>query len=372
MEYKRLSALFLIIGLLAGLAVVASGPARADRLKDVSNVLGARPNQLVGYGIVVGLNSTGDGRKAEFTLQSVAAMLRRLGVRVEANKIQVKNAAAVMVTAELPAFVRPGQRIDVLVSSLGDAKSLRGGTLIQTPLIGADRRVYAVAQGAISVGGFSADGKGSSKTQGHPTAGRIPSGALVENEVPTDIMNSGLVQLTLKSADPATAQRVAEAVNHKLGVNAATAVDPGLVTIKLPKGYGNAVRLLADIGELDIPIDGPAKIIINERTGTVVVGASVQLRPAAIAHGGLTVEIKESTLVSQPDTPLTIGETIVTNQTTVNAQNAAGELHLVPGAATVGDLVNALNALGVKPADLIVIFQALAAAGALSADVEVQ
>jgi flagellar P-ring protein precursor FlgI len=371
MSYTRILALLFSAVLLG--AVLSSGQeSRADRLKDIANVLGARPNQLVGYGIVVGLNNTGDGRKAEFTLQSVAAMLRRLGVRIEANKIQLKNAAAVMVTAELPAFVRPGQRIDVLVSSLGDAKSLRGGTLIQTPLLGADRRVYAVAQGAISVGGFSADGKGSSKTQGHPTAGRIPMGALVETEVPTAIDSDGLVQLALKSADALTAQRMAEAVNSRLGKNVAIAEDPGLVSVKLPKGYGNAVRLLAEIGDLDIPTDAPAKVIINERTGTVVVGAAVQLRPAAIAHGGLTVEIRESTLISQPTTPFTGGETVIAGQTTVSAQTAAGELHLVPGAATVGDLVNALNALGVKPSDLIVIFQALSAAGALSADVEVQ
>jgi flagellar P-ring protein precursor FlgI len=360
------------LGVLLCAVLATTHESRADRLKDVANVLGARPNQLVGYGIVVGLNNTGDGRKAEFTLQSVAAMLRRLGVRVEADKIQVKNAAAVMVTAELPAFVRPGQRIDVLVSSLGDAKSLRGGTLIQTPLVGADRRVYAVAQGAISVGGFSADGKGSSKTQGHPTVGRVPSGALVEAEVRTNISSSGFVQLALKTADPMTAQRLVEAINGKLGSQAATAVDPGLVSIKLPEKSGSVVQLLSEIGDLNIPTDGPAKVIINERTGTVVVGAAVQLRPAAIAHGGLTVEIKETTTISQPTTPFTKGETVVTDQTTVTAQNATGELHLVPGAATVGDLVNALNALGVRPSDLIVIFQALAAAGALSADVEVQ
>jgi flagellar P-ring protein precursor FlgI len=190
--------------------------------------------------------------------------------------------------------------------------------------------------------------------------------------VPTEISSGGLVQLTLKTADPVTAQRVVEAVNGKLGSQAATAIDPGLISIKLPKDYGNVVRLLSEIGDLEIPTDGPAKVIINERTGTVVVGAAVQLRPAAIAHGGLTVEIKETSLISQPTTPFTDGATVVTNQTTVNAQNATGELHLVPAAATVGDLVNALNALGVRPADLIVIFQALAGAGALCADVEVQ
>lgn len=354
-------------------AMLLAAPARADRLKDIVDVMGARPNQLVGYGIVVGLSSTGDGRKAEFTLQSVAAMLRRLGVRVDTGKIKIKNAAAVMVTAEIPAFARVGQKIDVVVSSLGDAKSLRGGTLIQTPLLGANRQVYAVAQGPLSVGGFSAGGQGASKTQGHPTVGRIPDGALVENEIPTSIKIGKKIRLSLKTADATTAARAVGAINKRLDGGYARAVDPGLVEVQMPESFeGSSVRLLAAIEDVNIQQDGPAKIIINERTGTVVVGSAVQLRPAAIAHGGLTVEISNRTFVSQPDTPFTEGQTVVVGETELDADQAAGELHFVPSAASVGDLVNALNRLGVKPADLIIIFQSLSAAGAISADIEVQ
>ncbi|MCP4606259.1 MAG: flagellar basal body P-ring protein FlgI [Proteobacteria bacterium] len=355
------------------LTVTFAAEVRADRLRDIVEVMGARSNQLVGYGIVVGLNSTGDGAKAEFTLQSVAAMLRRLGVRVDPKKIKLKNAAAVIVTADLPAFTRWGQRIDVLVSSLGDAKSLRGGTLIQTPMLGADRKVYAVAQGPLSVGGFSAKGgSGSSKTSGHPTVGRIPSGAVIENEVPTTLDFENTLRLSLKTPDPTTAARAATAINERLEGPHATAEDPGLISVRIPASHkGKSVELLALIGDVEVIRDTPAKIVINERSGTVVVGSSVQLRSAAIAHGGLTVEIHERTQVSQPP-PVSLGETIVTGESSVSAETAYGDLHLVPVSPTVGDLVNALNSLGVKPSDLIIIFQSLSAVGAISADIEVQ
>ncbi|MDJ0761595.1 MAG: flagellar basal body P-ring protein FlgI [Myxococcota bacterium] len=356
-----------------GIALVISISARADRLRDLIGVMGARPNQLVGYGIVVGLDNSGDGAKAEFTLQSVAAMLRRLGVRVDARKIKLKNAAAVMVTAELPAFARGGQRIDVLVSSMGDAKSLRGGTLIQTPLLGADRHVYAVAQGPLSVGGFTAQGgTGSSKTSGHPTVGRIPDGALIEREVSATLDHGDMVRLTLKGPDATTAARAVAAINEKLEGPYATAEDPGLITVKVPEAFKDkTVELVALIGDVSVTPDGPAKIVINERTGTVVVGAAVQIRSAAIAHGGLTVEIQERQHISQP-LPLTLGETVVGDESAVSAEMAPGDLHYVPTTATVGDLVNALNTLGVKPSDLIIIFQSLSAAGAISAKIEVQ
>ncbi len=356
-----------------GFALLIASPLRAERLKDIVQVIGARPNQLVGYGIVVGLNGTGDGTKAEFTLQSVAAMLRRLGVRVDPKKIKIKNAAAVMITAELPAFARSGQKIDVLASSLGDAKSLRGGTLIQTPVLGADRQVYVVAQGPISVGGFSAKGgSGSSKTSGHPTVGRIPNGAIVEREISSNIDFDNTVKLTLKSPDSITAARVVTAINEKLEGPFALADDPGLVTIKIPEQYKDrTVELLAFIGELQVVEDGPAKIVINERSGTVVIGSNVQVRSAAIAHGALTVEIQEKVGVSQPP-PFSYGGTAVVGGSNVTAETAPGNLHIVPRTATVGDLVNALNALGVKPSDLIVIFQTLSSAGAISADIEVQ
>jgi len=346
---------------------------RSERLRDVVEVMGTRPNQLVGYGIVVGLNSSGDGAKAEFTLQSVAAMLRRLGVRVDPKKIKLKNAAAVMVTAELRAFARSGQRLDVLVSSLGDAKSLRGGTLIQTPLLGADRKVYAVAQGPLSVGGFSArGGSGSSKTSGHPTVGRIPGGALIEKSVNPVYESNNHIRLSLKDPDSTTAARAVQAINEKLEGPYATANDPGMIQIEVPAIYKDkAVELIALINDVQVERDVPAKIVINERTGTVVVGAGVHVRSTAIAHGGLTVEIKESSKVAQP-APLSMGNTVVTGETTLSAYTEPGDLHMIPQTATVADLVNALNTLGVKPSDLIVIFQSLSAAGAISADIEVQ
>ncbi len=350
----------------------AAAPARSERLKDISDVIGARSNQLVGYGIVVGLNGSGDGSKAEFTLQSVAAMLRRLGVRIDPRTIKIKNAAAVIVTAEILPFARNGQRQDVLVSSLGDAKSLRGGTLIQTPLLGADRKVYAVAQGPISVGGFSAGSGGASTTAGHPTVGRIPGGALIEREVPLSLMSDNKVSLALKIPDAKTASTAVKTINERLEGPYAAAKDPGLIAVRIPDTYKDRlVDLLAAIGDLEVTQDVPAKVVINERTGTVVVGSAVRLRPAAIAHGGLTVEITEKTTISQPP-PISIGDTVVAKEPEVVAEIAPGNLHLVPRTPTVGDLVSALNNMGVKPADLIIIFQSLHAAGAISAQIEVQ
>lgn len=348
------------------------GSAFADRLQDIIEVMGARPNQLVGYGIVVGLDGSGDGTKAEFTLQSVSAMLRRLGVRVDPSKIKLKNAAAVIVTADLQAFVKTGQRMDVLVSSLGDARSLRGGTLIQTPMLGADRQVYAVAQGPLSVGGFSAKGGGASKTSGHPTVGRIPGGALVERSIKTVIDAKDLLQLTLKTPNATTASRAVALINSALAGNFASAPDPGMISLQVPPSYkGRTVELLAAVADLEVPRETLAKIVINERTGTIVVGSNVRLRPAAIAHGGLTVEIQTQSETSQP-APFSAGTTTTTRDTAVYADVAPGDVHLVQATATVSDLVNALNTLGVKPADLIIIFQSLSAAGAITADIEVQ
>ncbi|MCP4679330.1 MAG: flagellar basal body P-ring protein FlgI, partial [Deltaproteobacteria bacterium] len=285
--------------IIVAIVLFVSAPASADRLKDISRVMGSRANQLVGYGIVVGLNSTGDGAKADFTLQSVAAMLRRLGVRVDPKKIKIKNAAAVMVTADLQAFTRAGQRIDVLVSSLGDAKSLRGGTLIQTPLLGADRNVYAVAQGPLSVGGFSAGGSGSSKTSGHPTVGRVPGGALIEQEIPTSLEFQNTMRLTLKHPDPATAARAAAAINEKLEGPFATAEDPGMVKIKIPEPYrGKTMELLALIGDVDIAQDRLANIVSNERIGPVVGGPTGRRRAAASGHGGVTLQSRDRSQVS--------------------------------------------------------------------------
>jgi flagellar P-ring protein FlgI len=373
MRDRNRTALLLFALLLGALGL--PGRASAERFQDLADLVGARSNQLVGYGLVVGLNGSGDGAKAEFTVQSVVAMLQRLGILVDAKKIKIKNVAAVVVTSEIPAFARPGQKLEVLVSSLGDAKSLRGGTLIQTPLRGADRQVYAVAQGPISVGGFSAKGGagGAQKTSNHPTVGRIPGGAFVEKEIATTYAKESAIRYALRRPSSRTASKAAAAINEALGGPYAFAEDPGLVSVKIPEEYAaRAVDLLASIGDIQVETEGLAKIVINERTGTVVVGSEVRLRPAAIAHGGLTVEIKEETVVHQPTTPLTAGQTVVTKETTVDAETAPGDVYAVPSTTTVGDLVNALNTLGVKPADLIIIFQSLAQAGAVSAEIEVQ
>jgi flagellar P-ring protein precursor FlgI len=269
--------------------------------------------------------------------------------------------------------MKPGQQLDVVVSSLGDAKSLKGGTLIQTPLRGADREVYAVAQGQLSIGGYSASGGGSSKVVNHTTVGRIPRGAIVEKEIHTVIEKADSVQLSLNSADAVTASRMVEVINAALQGPYASAKDPGLVAVSIPKEYsGRTVEFLSYLSSLEVERDVSARVIINERTGTVVVGAAVTLRPVAIAHGGITVEIGRSSTVSQPP-PFSIGgSTIVTNDTELVAGTLPGNLHLIPQTATVADLVSALNAMGVKPNDLIVIFQALASAGAMSAELMIQ
>ncbi|MBN2340626.1 MAG: flagellar basal body P-ring protein FlgI [Deltaproteobacteria bacterium] len=374
MRQTRRYSLTGILGvLILGVLLLAGNPVQADSFKHVSDLVGARPNQLVGYGIVVGLNGTGDGAKAEFTLQSVAAMLRRLGVRVDPTTIKIKNVAAVIVTAELPPFAAPGQKLDITVSSLGDSKSLRGGTLIQTPLRGADRQVYAVAQGPVSVGGATASGSGASKTANHPTVGRVPGGALIEREIRTSIAREDSLRFALKSPSFFVAADAVAKINETLGGNYAKAHDAGNITVRVPPKYKkNTVELIALVGNVNVANEGLAKIVINERTGTVVAGSEVRLRPAAIAHGGLTVEITEETEVVQPKAPLAGGETVEVENTDVELEFAPGDLHYIPETTSVGDLVNALNTLGVKPSDMIVIFQSLKTAGAINAEIEVQ
>ncbi|MBN2714796.1 MAG: flagellar basal body P-ring protein FlgI [Deltaproteobacteria bacterium] len=361
------------MAIIVAAAMCSAGAAHADSFKHMTDLVGARPNQLVGYGIVVGLNGTGDGAKAEFTLQSVAAMLRRLGVRVNPDTMKIKNVAAVIVTAEIPAFAAMGQKLDVTVSSLGDSKSLRGGTLIQTPLRGADRQIYAVAQGPISVGGVSASSGGSSTTANHPTAGRVPGGALIEREIRSSFAREDVIRFALKSPSFLVAADAVVKINEVLKGQYATAHDAGNITVKVPSEYHrNTVGLIAAIGNVDVRVEGLAKIVINERTGTVVAGSEVRLRPAAIAHGGLTVEITDEKEVVQPNAPLAGGQTVEVENTDVNVTFAPGDLHYVPETTSVGDLVNALNTLGVKPADMIIIFQSLKSAGAINAEIEVQ
>jgi flagellar P-ring protein FlgI len=340
----------------------------AARIEELCDVRGVRPNQLIGYGLVVGLGGTGDTGQARFTVQSTAAMLRRLGATIDPNSIQTKNAAAVMVTATLPPYANPGTRVDVLVSSLGNAKSIEGGTLLQTPLLGADRKVYAVAQGALLVGGFSAEGAGNSVKKNYTTVGRVPMGAIVERRAPTPDIGNGALVLQLRTPSFVTASRIVTAINAELGGPAAHALDSGTISLKTDK---DVVGLLARIQVLDVQPNTPARIVIDERTGTIVVGAGVRISEVAIAQGGLTVEITKTPLVSQPNM-MSRGSTRVVDETKLTATEASGVVHLMPPSASLSEVVQALNALGAQPRSLIAIFEALRSAGALQAEIEVQ
>jgi flagellar P-ring protein precursor FlgI len=362
--------------LLAAVAVTAmmtGQVAAASRIKDIADFEGVRENQLIGYGLVVGLQGTGDSlRNAPFTRQSLTAMLERLGVTTRDLNLNTKNVAAVMVTANLPAFSNQGARIDVTVSALGDAKSLAGGQLLVTPLVGADQQVYAVAQGAIAIGGFSASGSsGSSVTQGVPTAGRIASGGLIERELHFDIASQRELRLALRNPDFTTARRVAEAINTAVGGQAARATNPGSVAVTRPEGFqGDMVALLTRIESLPIDPDLPAKIVIDETSGVVVMGENVRVSTVAIAQGALTISVSEQPGVSQP-APLSQGETVVVPQSDVTVEEERGGLALVRGGVPLKDLVDGLNALGVSPRDMISILQALKTAGAIQAEIEV-
>jgi flagellar P-ring protein FlgI len=352
--------------------------ASAARIEEMCEVSGVRPNQLIGYGLVVGLNNTGDTGQSRFTVQSTAAMLRRLGATVDQRAIQTRNAAAVMITATLPPFASAGARVDVTVSSLGNARSLFGGTLLQTPLFGGDKKVYAVAQGPVLVGGFNASAfTGSSFTKNHTTVGRVPEGALVEREVPMQQLAEGGMTLMLREPSFVNAHRIAQAIDGALGAGSARAIDGGRVQVKAPKQYDkDPVGLLAAVSVVEVEPDASARVVIDERTGTIVVGAAVRISEVAIAQGGLTVEIQESQLVSQP-APLTFrgnAQTAVVPKSELNVDQGAGGAAIahVKASATLKELVDALNAIGVRPRDLIAIFQALRTAGALQARIEVQ
>jgi flagellar P-ring protein precursor FlgI len=343
------------------------------RLKDIAGVQGVRGNQLVGYGLVVGLAGTGDSQQIAFTLQSVTAMLQKFGITVPQGSVKLKNVAAVMVTADLPAFVHSGDTIDVTVSSLGDASSLMGGTLIQTPLQAANGQVYAAAQGPISVGGFSAgSSSGSSVSQNQVTAGRVPGGAIVEQEVPTTLVGNGTLSITLNQADYTTAVRVADAINQTapVGAGQARAVDGETIEVAMDKD-ADPVALIAALQDITVDPDTSAKIVINERTGTVVLGGTVTVSACAIAHGNLTIEISDQTAVSQPG-PLSNGTTVTVPKQNIKVTEGAEHLALISTSPTIGRVVKALNALGVTPRDLISILQAMRDAGALNAQIEVQ
>ena len=353
---------------------IAAAPAWAGpRIKDIADFEGVRENQLVGYGLVVGLAGTGDSlRNSPFTRQSLAAMLERLGVNASNGNLNTRNVAAVMVTSNLPPFASQGSRIDVTVSALGDARSLAGGQLLVTPLMGADQQVYAVAQGPLAIGGFAASGQsGSSVSRGVPTAGRIASGALVEREIMFDIAAQPELRLALRNPDFTTAHRIAAAINANVGAEAAYAANPGTVVLRRPDSFaGDMVSLVGRIEGLEVEVDAPARMVIDESSGIVVMGENVKVSTVAIAQGNLTIDIQEDPWVSQP-APFSRGETVVAPSTAIEVEEEEGGLVVVPGGVPLRQLVNGLNALGVTPRDMISILQALKAAGAIQADIEV-
>ncbi len=346
--------------------------ANAARIKDIAFIEGVRPNQLVGYGLVVGLNGTGDKSSAVYTTQSIANMLNRMGMKFDPRDIKVKNTAAVLVTAELPAFIKPGSRIDVLVSSLGDATSLQGGTLISTPLKGPDNYVYAVGQGAVALAGFSAGTASANVSKNHQTAGKIPNGALIEKEVSVALFGKEELSLSLRNPDFTTAERLAGAINQSLAGEVAFPVDAGKVRISVPPDYRNGVvGLISKIEGLDIKPDTITKVVINERTGTVVMGENVRLSAVAISHGDISIEIKTQYYISQPAPFAQKGDTVVQPVEETKVQEERSRLIMLPESVTLGEVVRALNLVGVTPRDLVAILQAIKAAGALQAELEI-
>jgi flagellar P-ring protein FlgI len=366
----------LIAALLLAQLSLPPSAAAASRIEELCDVKGVRPNQLIGYGLVVGLANTGDTGQSKFTVQSTAAMLRRLGATIDPASIQTRNAAAVMVIATLPANANPGMRIDVVVSSLGNARSIEGGTLLQTPLLGADRVVYAVAQGPLLLGGFGASYDspygGASYRYNQITVGRVPLGAIVERPAPSGKVTGSTITLQLRAPSFVTASRIAAAINTELGEGSAQALDGGTVTLKVGDDQKNdPVGLLARIQVLTVDADAPVRVVIDERTGTVVLGSGVQIAEVAIAQGGITIQVQRTPLVSQPNA-FGRGTTQVVEDVQLNAAMGDGKMHHMPASANLNDVVTALNQLGAKPRNLIAIFQALKTAGALAAEIEVQ
>ncbi len=361
-----------VVVFLASCMILWGSVASASRIKDIASFMGDRPNQLIGYGLVVGLNGSGDNNRTQFTLNTLANMLDNMGIHVDPQQMRVRNIAAVMVTGKLPPFVRQGSRMDVQVSSLGDAKSLEGGTLLMTPLQGPDGKTYAVAQGPVSTGGFAVSGAGGDAVQkNHPTVGFISGGALVEREVALPYGQLRELDLVLKAPDFSTANKVYRTVNDALGGPFAVAVDAGTIRLQVPPTYENRiVSLISLVEALTIEPDAIARIVINERTGTIVIGQNVRISPVAVAHGNLTVQISSDPLVSQP-LPFSEGETVVIPRSNIEVQEERGHLSAVGGETTIGEIISALNAIGATPRDLINILQAIKAAGALHAELEI-
>lgn len=355
--------LVLFLAVSAGAQEASHAP--AVRIKDIARLEEVRDNQLTGLGLVVGLNGTGDGRGSQANIQMVVNMLARFGVTVSADDMRLRNAAAVMVTATLPPFARPGDAIDVTVSSFGDARSLQGGFLLQTPLMAANGQVYAVAQGPVSIGGFNVRSGGSSVQQNHPVVGIVANGAIVERAVPVELGDGEMLTWVLRNPDFTTATRMAEAINERFGSDTAVAVDQSAVRVRVPAALrSNPVPFVSMVEELTVRPDVAAQVVINERTGTVVLGHDVRIATVAVAHGGLSVRVQPKIEVSQP-LPLSEGETVVTVTPEISVEEQAGRLMLLPSGSSVGELVDALNAVGATPRDIIAILQAIKAAGAL-------
>ncbi len=363
---------------LALLTLLVAGPAAAtSRIKDIADFEGVRENQLVGYGLVVGLDGTGDDikKKSPFTRESLIGMLERLGVKVNRSNddLETKNLAAVMVTATLPAFARQGSEIDVTVASLGDATSLQGGTLLATPLVGADGEVYAVGQGQITIGGFKATGAAETVVRGVPTSGRIVRGAIVEREIPFELNSITGLKLALRNPDFTTAQRISDAINAAVGAGMARVLDSGTVDLNAGQYPGGAAALITNIEQLPVEPDQQARVVIDENTGVIVMGENVRISKVAIAQGNLTIRVTETPQVSQPSPFSSTGVTVVVPRTDIQVQeDQSRKLAVLPASVTLEQLVTGINSLGVGPRDLISILQSIKAAGALQADIVTQ
>jgi len=351
-----------------------AAPAHASsRIKDIADFEGVRENQLVGYGLIVGLNGTGDNIKSiDFTKESLISMLDQIGINARGGQIKSKNVAAVMVTASLPAFARQGSKIDVFVSAVGDAKNLQGGTLLATPLTGADGNVYALAQGQVAVNALAAQSGGASVVRGVPTAGKIANGAIIEREIPFALDSLTTIKIALRNPDFTTSRRVADAINAHMGTNLAQALDPATIEMEIPVEYStNIVELMTQVEQLQVQPDQPAKVIIDESSGIIVIGKDVKINKLAIAQGNLTIRISDIPIVSQP-LPFSNGETVVGVNNIIDVEeDVESKLSVLDTGVNLQELVNGLNALGVSPRDLISILQAIKASGALQADIEV-
>ncbi|MDQ6986512.1 MAG: flagellar basal body P-ring protein FlgI [Mariprofundaceae bacterium] len=362
-----LRSLLLILLLIPGIT-------QAERIKNVADVEGIRSNALIGYGIVAGLNGTGDNStNAPFSVYSILSMLERMGIslrdKVNFASVKPKNIAAVMITASLPPFARPGQNLDVNISSVGDAKSLRGGTLLVAPLLGGNGEIYAIAQGSITIGGFTAEGKGASIVKGHPTSGRIPNGARIEKSAPDTLQNDQAhIILNLRQPDFTTARRMTDAINSTLGKDMARALNAGSVEVRNPTA--DAVSLIARLESIDVTTDHPAVVVIDEKTGTIVMGSEVRIDTVAVAHGNISVSVTENPQVSQPGA-FAGGKTTTVDRTDLQVEEAEAKLVVLPKKVSLSDLVEALNAVGATPSDLIAVLQAIKAAGALHAELRV-